>query len=896
MQKNQLNVTFGACKLEDVTDVAYAKVEIDTDKAVLEEFAKTKPSKPFGDFAVKDTDFLTDAAQIQSQAPYIRAYLFLKFMSLVNDRKVTRPELLQFLQAVINGGFIPSFPLNESTHQYLGLLCSGSGTVVKEGSVVSIVDALGESYSFPGVTDKEFAVLKKSSTVLNSYVALAITSLWNLKTATKVAFAFNAEASALPKDLLESSVTDTGNSNKGAKEVLADLKTLLENSKSLGKKKEVIPSLYFTPQLLGRTFDSIHRVRNIAFFEANSEDKFKETGGNAESLFFSLSEALESLLTQSTSLLRNVESRVNHVITTTGIDVTGLSQGPSNIFAKKEDVSNEIDLYSFEGVRRAGERLIEIADAWNKATELELMVAASTLIKKQQQMQKSVKKEEDPKKQKKMPKLPLGKGNQGIFDDILASGLALEINDENFSSFSARYGVGSKSALELFEDAVASKNMERRRPKLAKGTRDYDPEQQTIREKAINTITNVFKQHGAVSIDTPVFELKETLTGKYGEDSKLIYDLSDQGGELLSLRYDLTVPFARYVALKNLASIKRFHIAKVYRRDQPQMNKGRYREFYQCDFDIAGPSGTMVAESEVLKVVCEILTQVGVGEFAVKINDRVLLDAMIEIAGIDSSMFKSVCSSIDKLDKEPWEKVRKELVVDKGVTEEAADIISKFVVLNGECWEMYEKLTKDGLFNESAKGKEALEKMKVLFGYLDALEITPRIRFDLSLARGLDYYTGLIYEAVTLDPDFKVGSIGGGGRYDGLVGMFSGKDIPAVGASIGIERVFTILEEKAKKAGKVRPTSTVVLVASVGKGMVAEKFKMCNELWKAGIAAETLYQDNPKPQKQLDYAFESGIPYIIWLGEDEIAGGEFKLKDIEKKEENTFKRETLIDT
>ncbi len=183
-----------------------------------------------------------------------------------------------------------------------------------------------------------------------------------------------------------------------------------------------------------------------------------------------------------------------------------------------------------------------------------------------------------------------------------------------------------------------------------------------IRERAFTIIRGIFKKHGASEIDTPVFELKETLTGKYGEDSKLIYDLEDQGGELLALRYDLTVPFARYCAERGLASIKRFHIAKVYRRDQPQMSKGRFREFYQCDFDIAGTYSPMLPDAEVLSVVCEILTSLEIGGFVLKLNHRKFLDAMIELAGCEKRKFKSICSSIDKLDKEPWEKVRIELI------------------------------------------------------------------------------------------------------------------------------------------------------------------------------------------------------------------------------------------
>ncbi len=154
-----------------------------------------------------------------------------------------------------------------------------------------------------------------------------------------------------------------------------------------------------------------------------------------------------------------------------------------------------------------------------------------------------------------------------------------------------------------------------------------------VKEKAFQVIREIFKKHGAVEIDTPVFELKETLTGKYGEDSKLIYDLEDQGGEMLALRYDLTVPFARYLALKNISNIKRFHVAKVYRRDNPQISKGRFREFYQMDFDIAGQYDSMMADSEVVKIIDEILSSLDLGDYNIKLNNRKILDAMVQISG-----------------------------------------------------------------------------------------------------------------------------------------------------------------------------------------------------------------------------------------------------------------------
>mmetsp|Transcript_9950 Transcript_9950/g.7482 ORF Transcript_9950/g.7482 Transcript_9950/m.7482 type:complete len:244 (+) Transcript_9950:754-1485(+) len=236
----------------------------------------------------------------------------------------------------------------------------------------------------------------------------------------------------------------------------------------------------------------------------------------------------------------------------------------------------------------------------------------------------------------------------------------------------------------LVGEILVQRNEERRRPKCAKGTRDMTPLQMAIREKAFGVIKGVFKMHGAVEIDTPVFELKETLMGKYGEESKLIYDLENQGGELLSLRYDLTVPFARYLAERNIAQLKRFHIAKVYRRDNPQMAKGRFREFYQCDFDIAGSYSLMIPDAEVLKVVTEILSGLDIGGFMIKVNHRKFLDAIVEMAGCEKRKFKAICSSIDKLDKEPWEKVKEELITAKGVTEQQADLLGKYVAYKGE--------------------------------------------------------------------------------------------------------------------------------------------------------------------------------------------------------------------
>ena len=430
--------------------------------------------------------------------------------------------------------------------------------------------------------------------------------------------------------------------------------------------------------------------------------------------------------------------------------------------------------------------------------------------------------------------------------------------------------------------------------KVVKGARDFLPFQMAIRDKAFKIITDVFKKHGAVEIDTPVFELKETLMGKYGEDSKLIYDLNDQGGELLSLRYDLTVPFARFMAVNNLPSIKRFHIGKVYRRDNPQMSRGRYREFYQCDFDIAGPNyGKMIPEADVLKVVVEILTQLPVGGFNIKLNHRLLLDAIVNLSGIKDDLYKAVCSSVDKLDKEEWTTVKKELI-EKGITEEQSEKLWSFVQLKDKPKALLEKLNTNNELLSNKKGKTALEELAILFDYLEILDIDKYCTFDLSLARGLDYYTGLIYETVLTDTD-KVGSISGGGRYDDLVGMFSGKQIPAVGVSIGIERIFNILEEKYKNSTDIRSVETEVFVAVIGKNLTKERFKVLKELWDNDIKAEILYNENPRMDKQMDYTVNNKIPFMVFIGENELKENKLKIKCMANGTEMRIERGKLIE-
>ncbi|KAK9875781.1 hypothetical protein WA026_009573 [Henosepilachna vigintioctopunctata] len=438
--------------------------------------------------------------------------------------------------------------------------------------------------------------------------------------------------------------------------------------------------------------------------------------------------------------------------------------------------------------------------------------------------------------------------------------------------------------------------------KTPKGTRDFSPQQMAIRSSVMNKIMSVFKKHGAETIDTPVFELKEVLTGKYGEDSKLIYDLKDQGGEILSLRYDLTVPFARYLAMNKITNIKRYHIAKVYRRDNPSITRGRYREFYQCDFDIAGTYDPMIPDAECIRIVYEILSILELKPFTLKVNHRLLLDGMLETCGVPADKFRSICSAVDKLDKSPWDEVKKEMIEEKGLTEDVANRIGEYVQLNGGR-QLVDKLLEDSELIKSKSAVQGLEAIKLLLEYCELLGTLDAVSFDLSLARGLDYYTGVIYEAVLIGKDSKegddisVGSVAGGGRYDNLVGMFDSKNknVPCVGVSIGIERIFAVLEGKlAASNKKIRTNEVQVFVATAQKNLVGERMKLCRELWDEGFKVEHSYKKNPKLLVQLQHCEEYDIPLAVIIGESELQKNVVKLREVPTRTEVEVSRSDLI--
>ncbi|WVQ64934.1 uncharacterized protein L199_003104 [Kwoniella botswanensis] len=470
--------------------------------------------------------------------------------------------------------------------------------------------------------------------------------------------------------------------------------------------------------------------------------------------------------------------------------------------------------------------------------------------------------------------------------------------------------------------------------KTPKGTIDHKPEAALLRKKIFSTLEGIFLKHDASTIDTPVFELKEILAGKYGEDSKLIYDLSDQGGELCSLRYDLTVPFARYVAMNGITSMKRYHIGKVYRRDQPVMTKGRMREFYQCDIDIAGTCDPMVYDSEILKILCEALTALDIGQYTVKINHRKILDGIFQLAGVPADKTRSISSAVDKLDKLPWSDVKREMTVEKGLDEKVADKIGQYVGLKGPGYDVLEKLKSDSDLMGIPLAKQGIEDMEILFRYLKVYKVLDKMSFDMSLARGLDYYTGIIYEAIhessapptkstnpSVPPSSElstksgsskpskssksksdanvvinedgidestigVGSIAAGGRYDNLVGMFAesagkkmNEQVPCVGVSVGVERVYSIMEMRRKQTQeKVRGKETEVFVLGLGGIELEKRMEIATLLWDNGIKTSFSPKVNPKPPVQWKQADDDSIPYVLILAPKEFAEGKVRIK------------------
>lgn len=337
----------------------------------------------------------------------------------------------------------------------------------------------------------------------------------------------------------------------------------------------------------------------------------------------------------------------------------------------------------------------------------------------------------------------------------------------------------------------------------------------------------------------------------------------------------------------NYRQVSRYQIAKVYRRDQPVISRGRYREFYQCDFDIAGDYEPMIPDAEILLLIVEAFEALDI-DIMVKINNRKILDGIFAVAGVPDDKIRAISSAVDKLDKLSWEEVKLEMVEQKDLPESVADQIGQFVRNRGTLAETIGLLKANETLMADENLKTGLDDMTLLLSYLEAYDIADKVSFDLSLARGLDYYTGVIFEVVTSLPSSKdagknkepqVGSIAAGGRYDNLVGMYCDRDVPCVGVSFGVERIYTILNARgSKKKGEsiIAQDFDVYVVAAGGDGLLLERMAICGQLTRAGIRAGFLRKAKPSLRSQFNAADKA--PLTVILGPEELAAGNVRLK------------------
>ncbi len=413
--------------------------------------------------------------------------------------------------------------------------------------------------------------------------------------------------------------------------------------------------------------------------------------------------------------------------------------------------------------------------------------------------------------------------------------------------------------------------------RLPKGMRDFLPAEVIKRQYVIGVITDVFQTFGFEPIYTPVLEMRETLMGKYGEDAeKLIFHAQHPGGkEALALRYDLTVPLARYVAMHENAlsfPFRRYHIAPVWRAERPQ--KGRYREFFQCDVDIVGVA-SMAADAEIVSVLVTALQRLGFADFTVHLNNRKILTGIGLYAGVPETHLGGLYRSIDKLDKIGLQGVERELVAG-GI---AADAIERMMALLQWRAGGIETLGQvRAQLADVAPAQEGLTELETMLEHLAAMGIPlEHVTVDLAMVRGLGYYTGPIYETIITKPE-NLGSVTGGGRYNKLLGLFRRESLPTTGSSLGIERIMGLMDRLDLYPPELSSTVVQVLVTTFRAETQSASLALANELRVDGVRTEAYMNPKRSLGKQIQYADRKGAQIVAFLGDDELAAGVVKFK------------------
>ncbi|SDQ68435.1 histidine--tRNA ligase [Flagellimonas zhangzhouensis] len=443
------------------------------------------------------------------------------------------------------------------------------------------------------------------------------------------------------------------------------------------------------------------------------------------------------------------------------------------------------------------------------------------------------------------------------------------------------------------------------KPSIPKGTRDFSPAEVAKRNYIIQTIKKHFETFGFMPIETPSFENSETLMGKYGDEGdRLIFKILNSGDFISkvddvtyssknsasltpkisekALRYDLTVPFARYVVMHQNEidfPFKRYQIQPVWRADRPQ--KGRFREFYQCDADVVGANG-LLQEVEFVQLYDAVFTDLGLKGTTIKINNRKILSGIAEVIGA-KHLLVDFTVALDKLDKIGEEKVKTEML-EKGISEAAITKAQPLFEMTGTAAEQLEKLK--SILAESEAGMHGVAELEEIITTVDVLGLqSAKLQLDVTLARGLNYYTGAIFE-VAAPEGVQMGSIGGGGRYDDLTGIFGLKDVSGVGISFGLDRIYLVLEELNLFPDSL-DIALDVLCLNFGKQEGLASLKLVSALRKAGLRAD-LYPTDAKMNKQFKYADKRGVPYTILLGEQELTNGNFVVKNMKTGNQQAY--------
>ncbi|MBN2766920.1 MAG: histidine--tRNA ligase [Paludibacteraceae bacterium] len=446
------------------------------------------------------------------------------------------------------------------------------------------------------------------------------------------------------------------------------------------------------------------------------------------------------------------------------------------------------------------------------------------------------------------------------------------------------------------------------KPSIPKGTRDFTPQEMANRNYIFNTIKDVFRLYGFQQIETPAMENLSTLMGKYGEEGdKLLFKILNSGdfaaqltdNELLGrnavkltnrisekgLRYDLTVPFARFV-VQNRDKIsfpfKRYQIQPVWRADRPQ--KGRYREFYQCDVDVVG-SDSLLSELELIQIVDEVYRRLKIN-VVIKINNRKILSGIAEIIG-EAEKITDITVAIDKMDKIGLEKVNEE-IASKGISAEAIEKLQPILKLSGSNAEKLEQMKT--VLAASEVGLKGVAELETIFGLCEAMKVETKIELDLTLARGLNYYTGAIFEVKALD--VQIGSITGGGRYDNLTGVFGMEGVSGVGISFGADRIYDVLNQ-LNLYPETSQEQTRVLFVSFGNAELNYCLSWANALRQQGINTE-IYPEPAKMKKQMSYADNKNIPFVAIVGETEMQVNKVMLKNMKTGEQKLTDVEEII--